>query len=352
MPSLNEEPSRDQTIQSPKPIDFLDMERAGRLSEAVNKLPIIIENSNGNPRNPMFGIERYKTYWKKVYADKGLDFETLLDQQPKVPPEKAKIIAEDTKRNNNSPFANLAETLPLFGNRKGILGDYEELDFKKTAPFDDAGCAYVDGLVTLSNGYNISSLSRETLESVKAETKTDPLSVRKRISFSVDVTTNPESLEVKIDTLRFLNLLQAKKPKALGYVNKFGVLGFQVPKVVIQLSEQDILSFVKKIAQTVTIIDDKMTINDESRFDEIYREFFDQYLKAVGTNCYQNMDSLKNKINDLRAQGEEHGETQQRMSAIVQPYRDLLSEYESIAQYILLRKVLKEKKLLPLKKPL
>jgi hypothetical protein len=293
-----------------------DYQRIEQQVSSIRNFPEIIKHDNALVD---------ETFWVDAYKAKGLDFKKMLALAPtQSVAQKDEIARKFAESKDVSPFGKYLEKLPLMANKSGRLGAYVDASIKGTAKFDDAGNFYVDNVITLKNTYDYNLVDRAL----------HPERVRKQITFLVDATTNPASdgLGKKKEKLEQYCLKPGVKANVLGYVNDFGVPGLKAPKVVVYISEEKLNAFSKKIkiATHVTQSGGLMIANDRI-FDDLFRDFFGDYLEASSENALTNIDYLTILIQKLQSDPSERKK--------VSDLKELRDSYQQISDFIRVYKV-------------
>lgn len=252
----------------------------------------------------------YYSYREKYDRQKGKgSLDALVATLPKVSSESESRIKEQFIHNKTfGHAASLAETLPLYANAPGRLGDYIKVKVTKTAKLDDQGGSFIDLVIELENEW-IANGAPSELQDVPA-----------KMTFLVDITTRSSADEAymhKIMSLRNRFLLYGEKAKVLCYENKYGELGIERPKLVVEESA----SFLEQVGSTLGSCitqssADKFTINAPRKFDEEYRRYFSDLMRAIGENARANAAYIGTLSDD--------NEKRARLKA----------EYEKIASFV------------------
>ncbi|MEN9552257.1 MAG: hypothetical protein RI935_634 [Candidatus Parcubacteria bacterium] len=319
MQTFNETPHNKKAVErSGAPQEQLSRDDYDRVGHQVSSLAHFLEVTGHN--NAMKGEQ----YWSDLYAKKGSDFKKLLSQTAQQSfSKKVEIGRRFLESEDISPFAKYLETLPLMANKEGRLGAYVTADVQATAKFDDAGNFYVDHIVTLRNKYDYS----------KVEKSLHPEKVRKQVSFLVDTTTNlhPEGYGKKVEMLKRHCLDTGKKASVLGYVNEFGIPKLSAPKVIVGVSESTLNAFSKKIRLATSVTANGMMITSDRMFDDMFRDFFFDYIQAALVNAEDSVLYINELISGLA----NDTTSKQRISDL----KDLRESYQQIVDFIKVYKV-------------
>lgn len=223
------------------------------------------------------------------YKQKGIDLEALYKERA-VTSHHDDIVhtfvtAKDTTQISTSA---LMETLPLFANKPGRLGEYIDAFVTKTARQDDQGNSFIDLILSINNTWVATDAPKDVQNSSPA-----------KMTFLVDTTAAyGDALTKKMDTFQQRFLRRAEKANVLAYKAPDGTLGLTRPKIIVAKN----MDYVEQVGGTLgdcvlQEAGDKFTITQERRFDEEYRKYFQEFVAAIGENAATNISYLKSLPN-------------------------------------------------------
>ncbi len=243
--------------------------------------------------------------FKEEYKARGIDLEGEFAKRAKSSHGEA-IQNTFLANKHNSFAASLAETLPLYANKKGRLGEYVQANVVKTAKPDDQGNSFIDLVLEVKNTW-LATDAPKSMQDVPA-----------KMTFLIDVTTadGGQKYENKLNSLKDAFLVRGQKANVLCYKNEFGDLGIDRPKIVVQQSADNLEKLGGKLGTSITkLAADSFSINKPDMFDKTYREYFLDLMTAIGENAASNFAYLKSLEPDTK--------------------RDMLAkEYEKIVKFI------------------
>ena len=186
-----------------------------------------------------------------------------------------------------SLLSQLAETLPLYANTPGRLGDYVRAKVTKTAKPDDQGGSFVDLVIEVENSWLTEGAPKELQN------------IPRKMTFLVDVTVLGASYDNKIDSLRSKLLLYGQKARVLCYEDSLGTLGIERPKIIVAKPQEYMEQVGAKLGPCITQhASDKFTINSVREFNKVYRSYFLDLMTAVAENAQANADYIDHLSHD------------------------------------------------------
>lgn len=238
--------------------------------------------------------------FKDLYEKKGEDLLAYYESQAHT---RAKERIQDDFLNNveHGEAAQLAEKLPLLANQKGRLGDYVQAKITKTLKQDDQGNSFIDLVIELTNDY-VGEIDTET---------------PRKMTLLVDIGTNEgEKRKRKEFALQRGFLDVARKANVKCYSDGFS-LGIERPKIIVTQEE----GFVKKVGERLGSYiaqhaSASFTITHDEKFNEQYRNYFKDLMKAIRENAIANIHYMVN----VKGFSDAH-------------HRALITEYEKIARF-------------------
>ncbi len=289
-PPSNNEVSK-QVVKTPvDDIDILDVEKVKTWVGVLKKLDVVTRNDNSLVLDSV---------WEDAYRAKGKDFKKLRQAAPQQSAETTYAINDRFIRSKEkSPFGVFLETFPLVANRPKILGNSIEAEIKGATVFDDRHNSRVDTIITLKNTIDYSTLDKSLKPDITP----------KKVTFLVDVTSNPSDDEdgsgvaAKNESLRADYLAVGKRANVLGYVSPdaFKVPGLDAPKIVIYMSEEEVLSFAKNLKYCMQETSNGgVMITNDRLFEEDAKKFFNEYFKAAQSNAQESIVFLTKRIQEL-----------------------------------------------------
>lgn len=228
--------------------------------------------------------------YAKLYQAAGQDLDSEYRKRP-VSQARAEIIDNFTHNKTHKLTAELAEMLPLYANQPGRLGDFIEARVTKTARPDDQGNSFVDIVLEIRNKF---LATKEAIGTMK--------DVPEKMTFLIDMTTGGgESLAKKQASLQETFLVRGKKANVLCYKDSFGKLGTEQPKIVVTKSGD----YMERVGATLGSVitqhaADSFSITNPRKFDEEYRKFFLEFVRAIGENAQQNITYIESLEPDTK----------------------------------------------------
>lgn len=235
-------------------------------------------------------INRHANFYefREEYKARGIDLESEFTKRAKT------LNSESIKRSflaNEHPSlgSSLAESLPLYANQEGRLGEYIQVRVTRTAKQDDQGNSFIDLVVEIKNKWLATDAPKD-LQDVPA-----------KMTFLIDVTTSTggERHDHKLGAFKDKMLLYAQKASVLCYKNEFGDLGIERPKIIVEQSGENLEKIGGKLGTCITqLAADKFSINRREAFDAVYREYFSDFLDAIAENARTNEAYLNSLEHD------------------------------------------------------
>lgn len=180
--------------------------------------------------------------------------------------------------------ARLMESLPLFANKDGRLGDYITARVTKTAKQDDQGNSFIDLVIELENKW-LTTDAPKSMQDVPA-----------KMTFLVDTTVAKE-LAGKINSLKDLFLVRGEKANVKCFKTQTGALGITRPKIIVAKSADFIEEMGAKLGDCITqMAGDKFVINKPSQFDAMYQEYFLDFMGAIGESAQQSIAYMQGLV--------------------------------------------------------
>lgn len=212
--------------------------------------------------------------------------DALIAQGPHT--QKTEQIKEGFVQGKEIPLiAQLAETLPLYANTPGRLGEYVQAKVTKTAKPDDQGGSFIDLIVEIENSWIAEAAPKEFQD------------IPRKMSFLIDVTVFGSSYDNKISSLRNNLLLYGQKAKVLCYEDSLGALGIERPKIIVAKTQEYMEQVGAKLGPCVTqLASDKFAINSTKGFDKAYRDYFLDFMTAIAENAQANADYIDTLSHD------------------------------------------------------
>lgn len=221
--------------------------------------------------------------YNALYKEKGIDLEEWYRSHKVTAGQEA--IKDNFIHNKKHGFAaELAESLPLFANSQGRLGDYFKVNVTKTAKPDDQGNSFIDLVIEVENTWLTTEESPKSLQDVPA-----------KMTFLIDVTTavDSEALDKKMYSLRNI-LLYGEKANVKCYQDGKGGLGIERPKIVVAKQSDYVEKVGANLGDCITqLASDKFSINKPDKFNEQYRKYFLDLMNSIGENATENARYIK-----------------------------------------------------------
>ncbi len=262
--------------RAPKPTSVLNVE-----SSPQQNIKSLLQAAETDP-----SINRHETIYTYLsqYQKQGVDLEGWYREH--LVTKGSENIQNNFLKNKHFGFAaELAETLPLFANAQGRLGDFITAKVTKTAKQDDQGNSFIDLVVQLENRW----LASEDLPMKNVPSK---------MTFLVDTTTAFGSrLHDKMHAFRKQHLDSGKRGSVKCFKDEDGSLGIERAKIIV-LKQPDYLEKVgSTLGDCVTqLAGDKFSINKPEVFNSVYREYFKDFVIAVGENAQANIVYLRGTV--------------------------------------------------------
>jgi hypothetical protein len=249
-------------------------------TDILNTLQALKYDARINSR-PMYARD-FENDYKRI----GIDLTAELAKRPKT--QKEEQIKNDFLANKEGSFAsNLAETLPLYANVEGRVGEYMQVKVTKTAKEDDQGNSFIDLIIEVKNNWIGNGAPKELEEEVP-----------EKMTFLVDVTVNDSQFQNKIDSLESI-LLSGKRANVMCYRDQNGNVGIDRPKILVKQNGSNLEQFGTKLGECITrTASDRFTINRPDSFNRLYRAYFSDLMSAIGENAAQNSAYLKSQVPD------------------------------------------------------
>ena len=264
------------------------MQRAPRPVSSENKTEVVIP---ANVINTLKAVEndgqinRRANYYDflDLYKQKGIDLDSKYASRPKTA--YLEKIKDQFFNNSHGSFAaSLSETLPLYANKQGRVGDYLDVNVTRTAKQDDQGNSFIDLVIEVKNNWIANGAPEEMQD------------VPEKMTFLVDVTTSAggEKFEHKFDFLKNQVLALGQKANVLCFKDEQGNLGIDRPKILVKQSADNIESLGNRLGECIVRgASDKFTINNPDFFDKLYREYFRDLMTAIAENAASNSVYIK-----------------------------------------------------------
>lgn len=199
-------------------------------------------------------------------------------------------IKNDFLDNKQGGFATqLAETLPLYANLPGRVGDYFEINVTKTYKGDDQGNTFIDLVIEIKNNWLTHGAPKELQEETT-----------EKMTFLIDVTSSyGPSLEHKMNSLKDDFLVRGKRANVICYKDAEGNTGLTRPKIVVSQSADNLEKFGTQLGECITRnASNSFTINKPDSFKRLYREYFNSLIDAIAENAASNSAYLKSLVPD------------------------------------------------------
>lgn len=234
-------------------------------------------------------LHRHETIYEYLepYRQQGVDLQKWYEAHATTT-HRDEIKNAFLKNKHHSEAAELAETLPLFANTEGRLGENIRVTVTKTAKQDDQGNSFIDLVIEVHNTW-LATDAPKYLQNAPA-----------KMTFLVDMTTADDMLlEKKINAFRNNFLLYGKKANVKCYKNEHGTLGIERAKVVVTKQSDYIEKTGSTLGDCLTqTAGDKFLINKPEKFDEQYRAYFMDLMTAIGENAQANIVYMKSLVPD------------------------------------------------------
>ncbi len=234
-------------------------------------------------------VNRHETIYSYLepYKQQGVDLQAWY-QQHAVTSHQDTIKDAFVNNLHHGPATELAESLPLFANAQGRLGEYLNAKVTKTAKQDDQGNTFIDLVIEVDNKW------------LETEAPVSLQNAPSKMTFLIDTTTAyGDGLQKKIETFRKKFLLAGKKANVKCYKNQHGVLGVERAKVIVAKHAEYIENVGSMLGECITqIAGDKFNINQPEKFNKAYRAYFLDLMTAIGENAYSNIGYLKSLVAD------------------------------------------------------
>jgi hypothetical protein len=231
-------------------------------------------------------INRKANYldYKDRYAAQGEDLAGYYAQAAKVAPVESGEDAFFKKKKMNELSQSLVETLPLYANSKGRLGDSLDANVTKTAKPDDEGNSRIDFVIELNNKW-LATVAPKEFHDIPA-----------RMTFLIEVKVQDDKqLLDESDALFRRNLLDVgAMANVKCYETKLGKLGVEKPKIIVYQDKEQITETGQRLGPCIVkLAGDKFSINAPEKFDKAYREYFRGLMEAIAENAESNIVYLK-----------------------------------------------------------
>lgn len=269
------------------------MQRAPRPTSSENKTELAIP---ANIINTLKAVEhdkqinRHANYYVFVdlYKQKGINLDLEYAKRPKT--SYSESIKDSFLNNKHGSFAvGLSETLPLYANKHGRVGDYLDISVTRTVKQDDQGNSFIDLVIEVKNNW-IANGAPEELQDVPA-----------KMTFLIDVTTSTggEIFEHKFGAFKDKMLALGQRANVLCYKDEKGNLGIDRPKILVKQSAVNLESLGNRLGECITReASDKFTITKPDTFDKLYREYFMDLMSAIAENASSNSAYIKSLPTD------------------------------------------------------
>lgn len=282
------------------------------IQKVASPLPEVYRNMNNLLHAAEYDSELIKkkiNYYslREAYKAKGEDLDALFSKRSITTHRDA--IVDDfihAESGEKASPSKLMETLPLFANKKGRLGDYIQADVTKTARQDDQGNTFIDLVVSIDNAWLREGAPKELQATSPA-----------KMTFLVDTTVAyGDVLAKKLDTFKQIFLKGGELGNVLAYQDSLGSLGVSRPKLVVAKT----IDYVEKVGNTLgdTVVQeagDKFSITSPKKFDEAYRDYFLDFVMAMAENASFNVSYLRS------------------LSSPNQKHLTLIKEYEKVVAF-------------------
>ncbi len=260
---------------------------------------------NGVKYDPTVNHQANLYQFKEKYKGRGIDLDLVFAQG--LHTEHGEAIKDAFLQNKEGgPAAILAETLPMYANVPGRLGENIQARITKTAKQDDQGGSFIDLIIEIKNTWLAQGAPKE-LQDIPA-----------KMTFLVDVTAaeDGEKYFNKMESFKRKMLSRGARAKVLCYENEFGDLGIEKPKIIIAKSPNYLEKVGGALGTYITqSAGDKFTINSPEAFNTEYRAYFLDLITAIGENATANATYMKSLSPDPKRQA-------------------LIREYEKIVAFI------------------
>jgi hypothetical protein len=223
-----------------------------------------------------------------LYKEKGIDLDKEYEKRA-ITSGREQILEGFVKNKHPGPAVELSETLLLYGNAPGRLGEYIEATIIKTARPDDQGNSFIDYSVTIRNNHLATKMAPKEARDLPSS-----------MTFLIDVTTAwGESLDKKQHALRDEYLVRGKEASVLCYKNSLGELGIKRPKIIVSKTPEYIEKVGAKIGGLITQKStDSFIINNPAKFDEEYRAYFLDFMQTIRSNALENISYMEKLVPD------------------------------------------------------
>ena len=225
-------------------------------------------------------LNKHANYYsfRDAYRNIGKDLDAEFASRKQS--SKTEGIHEDFMgRKLHSFDSQLGETLPLYANKKGRLGDNIQANVFKTAKQDDQGNSFVDLVMEVKNNWLATDAPLE-MQDIPA-----------KFTFLIDVTTaqGGDYFHHKEHALKKELLEKGANASVLCYEDGLGKLGIERPKLLVRQNPVQLMKFGHRLGQSMTkLAYDKFSINRPESFDREYREYFADLMNAIGENAASN----------------------------------------------------------------
>ncbi len=237
-------------------------------------------------------IYRHENYFDyiRLYKEKQQDFDLKKYYSDHAVTSSVDVIKDNFLHNNeHGVVSQLAESMPLFANKEGRLGECLRAKVTKTSKQDDQGNSFIDLVVEIENIW------------VGSDDPDAPKDVPPKMTFLIDVTTATEGIifDKKVGSLRDKFLLYGEKANVKCYQNEYGVLGLDRPKLLIAKEADYIEKVGASLGSCVTqLAGDSFSINRPEAFDKEYRKYFLDFMESLGKNAEQNIQYIESLSHD------------------------------------------------------
>lgn len=239
-------------------------------------------------------INRKANYYlfREKYIQNGKDLDGLYANAPVTQNQEEIKEAFLRKKTIKQIGSTLAETLPLYANKPGRLGDYIDAQVTKTAKQDDQGNSFIDLVIEVRNKWLATDAPKELQD------------IPERMTFLVDTTirTDGEILDRKDAAFRRNLLDVGALANVKCYETRLGQLGVQKPKVIAYQDEDQLKETALKLGPCIVkLAADKFSINAPEKFDRAYKEYFLSLMDAIAENATSNIIYMKSLKSDDKA---------------------------------------------------
>lgn len=186
---------------------------------------------------------------------------------------------------------NLSETLPLYANVEGRLGEYIQVSVTKTAKEDDQGNSFIDLIIEVKNKWLANGAPKELQD------------VPEKMTFLVDITTaeSGKVFENKMGSFKDKMLLYGERANVMCYRDANGNVGIERPKILVKQNANNLEKFGTKLGECITrTASDRFSINRPNTFDKLYREYFSDLMTAIAENAASNSAYIKSLEPDAK----------------------------------------------------